>query len=121
MSESFQASTPQLLPPAEPETGPCPPWCTTKAEHPDEPYHIGRYRALDLSLAELYPAADLAEDLYVRLERGFRADETVIDMVVKDRYDIELTLDEAGELAEILISLIREASRALVTAGDGAR
>jgi hypothetical protein len=98
--------------PRESEPGPCPPWCTCKDEHPDEPYHIGRYRALDLSLAELYPVADLAPDLYARLERGFRADETVIDVVVKDRYDIELTLAEAGDLAEILTALIREAGTA---------
>ena len=105
----------------EPESGPCPPWCTCKDEHPGEPYHIGRYRVVDLSLAELYPVADLAPDLYVRLERGFRADETVIDMVCKDRYDLELTLKEAGELAEILTALIREAGTAQETVGDDAR
>jgi hypothetical protein len=117
MSESFQTSTTELLS----ETGLCPPWCTTKAGHPDEPYHIGRYRAVNLSLAELYPLADLAPDLYVRLERGFRADETVIDVVCKDRYDIELTLDEAGKLAKILIALLCEAATEHASACGGAR
>jgi hypothetical protein len=73
MSESFQVGTTQLLPAAEPETGPCPSWCRCRAEHPASPYHVGAYRAVVLSLAELYPVADLAADLYVRLERGFRS------------------------------------------------
>ena len=34
MSESFQVGMTQLLPAAEPETGPCPSWCRCRAEHP---------------------------------------------------------------------------------------
>ena len=42
------------------------------------------------------------------LERGFRADETVIDVVVKDRYDIELTVAEAADLIGALAGCIQQ-------------
>jgi hypothetical protein len=89
----------------------CPPWCECKADHADEQVHVGTYRIVDLSLAELHPTDDLAPDLYVRLERGFRsATETSIAMVCKDRYDIELTVAEAADLIGALADCIRQAT-----------
>jgi len=102
--------TTELLSATAPHATPCPPWCECRAEHPDEQVHIGTYRVVNLSLAGLHPADDLAADLYVRLERGFRsAEETSISIVCKDRYDIELTVAEAADLIGELADCVRQA------------
>jgi|ERR1035441_7174800 hypothetical protein len=92
---------------------PCPPWAADNCDHDaDEQVHVGAYRVVTLSLADLHPADDLAPDIYVRLERGFRgADEAAsIAMVVKDRYDIELTVTEAADLIGALAGCIGQAT-----------
>ena len=117
---------PKPLPAAEPEpeATPCPPWCTCKDEHPDSPYHFGEYDMVTLSLIEaevlVPPAAPgmpwapgmRPAELLTRLERGWHGRETTIAIVHLDRYDLDLTLAEAGELAEILTALICEAGTA---------
>jgi hypothetical protein len=126
-------ATTEPLPATAPQATPCPPWCTNKDEHPDDPYHLGEYDMVTLSLIDaevLVPGAAPGmlwapgirpAQLHTRLERGFHGHETTISVVHRDRYDLEFTLKEAGELAQILIALISEAATAQETTGDGAR
>lgn len=95
-----------------PETSgtPCPPWANGCDHDADGQVHVSDYRTVSLSLAELYADDDLAADLDVRIERGFRgaADPASIAIVVKDRYDIELTVAEAADLIGALAGCIQQ-------------
>jgi len=106
-----QTSQTILAEPTAHRAPPCPQWADSCDHDADGQVHIGAYRVVDLSLAELHPHDDLAPDLYVRLERGFRsaADETSISIVIKDRYDVELTVAEAAALIGALADCVRQA------------
>jgi hypothetical protein len=79
----------------------CPAWCTATAD-PD-PFHPGEFTAVSLSLAE-----DPGAVLLTRLEQGYTALVTYVAIVHKDRYDLDLTLDEAEQLAGALAELVRQ-------------
>ncbi len=81
--------------------GQCPPWCTVTRD-PDQ-QHVGEYSAVPLSLS--------GEQLLGRLEKGYSSPGTYVALVHRDRYDLDLTLAEAAELAGLLAALIQEAAR----------
>ncbi len=80
----------------------CRPWCTV-ASDPD-PFHVSEYSAVDLSLT--------GDTLLARLEKGCTSPDTYVAIVHKDRYDLDLTLAEADELAGTLAALVLEARAA---------
>jgi len=82
----------------------CPAWCTMPGTEPD-PYHFGDYSSVSLSLS-----GDPDTLLLARLEKGLASPDTYVAIVHKDRYDLDLTLAEAGELAELLTTLVRVAA-----------
>lgn len=93
-----------------PDATPCPSWCDGRDHDADEQVHVSDYRTVSLSLAKLYADDDLAADLDVRIERGFRgADHPAsISIVINDRYDVEMTPAEAAALIGALAGCIQQ-------------
>jgi hypothetical protein len=83
--------------PAPPEA-PCPPWCLTPGD-PD-PFHAGTYSPVPLSLS--------GQTLLGRLEHGI-TEETTVALVREDGDGLDLTVDEADQLAAELARLVRTA------------
>jgi hypothetical protein len=80
--------------------GQCPAWCIVTRD-PELP-HVGEYSAVPLSLS--------GEALLGRLEKGYSSPGTYVALVHMDRYDLDLTLAEAAELAGLLAALVAEAA-----------
>lgn len=77
----------------------CPPWCIVTRD-PELP-HVGEYSAVSLSLS--------GDVLLGRLEKGYSSPGTYVALVHRDRYDLDLTVAEAAELAGLLAALVARA------------
>jgi hypothetical protein len=89
---------------------PHPAWCIVDIGDLDAAADVGPYHGSDYETVHL-GRSDADEDLLVCLEQEFHSPEPYIRLLHKDRYDLELTVDEALQLAGTLIALVREAAR----------